>query len=459
MAQELPNIRCVIVDLPPPVEGQLLALQYERYEDRVLAEIETGSDPTVAYRQDWRFVQSYSAVELGTEGPALRDLVRGGLYVITGGLGHIALALAERLARECQAKLLLVARGAFAERSRWRSIAEAGSSCDATASRVRKLLQIEAAGSEVMVAAADVSDARALAQLLSQAEDRFGPVRGVFHLAADFSHGSHQRRMAEVDGTDLEAQMRAKSGGLLALIEALGTRRIDFGVAFSSTSAVLAGVGYGAYAAANAVMDSMISSRSDARLGPWMTLNWDKWPRPDLAPDAYAIEFEEGLDALWRACRFSSAPQLVVSAMPLQPRIDTWVRMRRTAQAQRSTPVAAQLADAPASDKVLPRSALERQLAAIWQELLGIETVGVTENFLDLGGDSLIGIRVISRIKEAFRVSLKPAVLLGQNSTVEALSQDIVRAMAAMQSAAARETGDLRHVSSDLRVTEQIAQA
>ncbi|MET0658471.1 MAG: KR domain-containing protein, partial [Steroidobacteraceae bacterium] len=405
MAQELTNARCVIVDLPPPLEAQPLAVQYGRYADRLLAEIETGKEPTVAYRQDWRLVQTYSAVEIGADGPVLRDMVRGGLYVITGGLGYIALELAQRLARECQAKLLLIARGTFPERSRWRSIAD--SSSDATASIARKLLQMEAAGSEVVVATADVSNAGALTQVLDKAEARFGPVRGVFHLAADFSHGSHQRRMADMDDADLTTQMRPKSGALLALIEALGARRIDFGIAFSSTSAVLAGVGYGAYAAANAVMDSMICSRSDPRLDPWMSLNWDKWPRPDIVPDAYALEFEEGLDALWRACRFSSVPQLVISAMPLQPRVDTWVRVRRPVQAERSAP-ASELAAKSTDEKILPRSALERQIAAIWQELLGIEAVGVTESFLDLGGDSLIGIRVISRIKEAFRVNLKP---------------------------------------------------
>ena len=65
--------------------------------------------------------------------------------------------------------------------------------------------------------------------------------------------------------------------------------------------------------------------------------------------------------------------------------------------------------------------------------MLGTDTVGVTEGFLDLGGDSLIGIRVISRVRKAFRVNLTAASLLRQNSTIEGLSRDIVRAMIEMQ--------------------------
>jgi phthiocerol/phenolphthiocerol synthesis type-I polyketide synthase E len=436
IAQALPGIRCAVVDLPPPVEGQGLSMQYARYADPLLAELDSAHDPTVAYRKDWRFVQIYSAVELPADSPPLRRLMLGGCYVITGGLGRLGLALGTRLARDCQARLLLIARGSLPERHKWKAIAESESRSDPTVSRVRQLLQMEAYGSEVMVATEDVADARALREVLARAEERFGPVQGVFHLAADLGHVSRVRRMTELDSTDLAAQLRPKAAGLQALIEALGSRRIDFGVAFSSTSAILGGVGYGAYAAANAVMDSMILSRADGRLGSWMSLNWDGWLAPGATPDPYAIGIDEGLDALWRACQCSSAPQMVVSATPLEPRIDTWVRTKRAAQPEYPAPVALVPAEADAVSKVLPRTGLERRIAEIWQELLGIETIGVTESFLDLGGDSLIGVRVISRVKEAFRVSLTPASLLKQNGTVEALSRDVVRAMAEMQSVA-----------------------
>jgi phthiocerol/phenolphthiocerol synthesis type-I polyketide synthase E len=430
IAQESLNTRCVVVDLPPPASGQRLAVQYASYENRLLAELERGTDPTLAYRQDWRFAQTWSAVELRGDEPALRELVRGGHYVITGGLGRIGLALAGRLARECQAKLLLIARGAFPERGAWKSLAEAGSADDAIATRVRKLLEIEAAGSEVLVTAAGLDDGHALAQALSHAERQLGPVRGVFHLAADLGRGTHFRRMAQLDRAHLDAQLRPKARGLLAMIEALGSRRIDFGVAFSSNSATLGGVGYGAYAGANAVMDSLIASRADERLAPWMSLGWDGWPGPGATPDAYTVGVEEGLDTLWRACRFGCSPHLIISAMPLEPRVDTWVRGARTAQTERAPVCEPPSSEGEVSARVLPRSALEFQIAQIWQELLGMETIGVTESFLELGGDSLIGVRVISRIKDTFHVSLAPASLLGPNSTVDALSRDVVRAMA-----------------------------
>jgi amino acid adenylation domain-containing protein len=48
-----------------------------------------------------------------------------------------------------------------------------------------------------------------------------------------------------------------------------------------------------------------------------------------------------------------------------------------------------------------PRNKAERVLAGIWQDLLGVERVGIHDNFFELGGDSIITIQVVSRAKHA----------------------------------------------------------
>jgi hypothetical protein len=49
-----------------------------------------------------------------------------------------------------------------------------------------------------------------------------------------------------------------------------------------------------------------------------------------------------------------------------------------------------------------PRTAIEQAVAAIWAELLGIERVGVHDNFLLLGGESLLAVQAGSRIRTQF---------------------------------------------------------
>jgi amino acid adenylation domain-containing protein/non-ribosomal peptide synthase protein (TIGR01720 family) len=48
-----------------------------------------------------------------------------------------------------------------------------------------------------------------------------------------------------------------------------------------------------------------------------------------------------------------------------------------------------------------PQTPAERALAAIWAEVLGLESVGVDDNFFELGGDSIVGIRVVARASQA----------------------------------------------------------
>jgi acyl carrier protein len=67
---------------------------------------------------------------------------------------------------------------------------------------------------------------------------------------------------------------------------------------------------------------------------------------------------------------------------------------------------AARLASAVAQGRCAlfeePRDEVERRVAAIWSEQLGVPSPGVHDHFLDLGGDSLSALRVIAAVEEEF---------------------------------------------------------
>ena len=55
---------------------------------------------------------------------------------------------------------------------------------------------------------------------------------------------------------------------------------------------------------------------------------------------------------------------------------------------------------------VEPRTQLEKELASIWSELLGFDSAGIHDNFFDLGGHSLLATRLVSRVRDAFQVTV-----------------------------------------------------
>lgn len=65
------------------------------------------------------------------------------------------------------------------------------------------------------------------------------------------------------------------------------------------------------------------------------------------------------------------------------------------------------------------RAEIERAVAEAWQELLGVEEVGATDNYFELGGDSLLAIRLVARLRAVFRVDLAVASLMAAPTVAE----------------------------------------
>jgi acyl carrier protein len=191
---------------------------------------------------------------------------------------------------------------------------------------------------------------------------------------------------------------------------------------------VLGGFGYGAYAAANVFMDAYTSDRNRRAAVPWLSVNWDEWRLAAAAPEddraglgRFAMDALEGAGAFLRLLGVAGVPQLVVSTGELQARIAQWVRLEglHTAGGQpkeRARHGRPHLHNA----YVAASTPAQETVARIWAELLGIEKVGIQDNFFDLGGHSLLAIQVVTRIKAELRAEISVATLF-EGPTVESL--------------------------------------
>jgi amino acid adenylation domain-containing protein len=92
----------------------------------------------------------------------------------------------------------------------------------------------------------------------------------------------------------------------------------------------------------------------------------------------------------------------------------------------RALPAPAEVEPLHNEELVLPRTPIEAQLAAIWAEQLDLKQVGITQNFFDLGGHSLLGIRVLWQVEERLQVEL-PFSTLFEAPTIAELALKVVQ--------------------------------
>jgi acyl carrier protein len=71
------------------------------------------------------------------------------------------------------------------------------------------------------------------------------------------------------------------------------------------------------------------------------------------------------------------------------------------------------------------QTTLHEVLAKVWADSLGIEKVGIEDDFFELGGASVVATQIVSRLREMFQMDL-PAILLFETPTIEKLARYMI---------------------------------
>jgi acyl transferase domain-containing protein len=437
--QEYPNIRCRSIDL---TASEISDFNHSTLMERLVAELTTRcSDTVVAYRGGRRWVQVFEELAAVGEPKSKRRLREGGVYLITGGLGGVGLVLAEYLARETRAKLILTGRSSFPDRSRWDDWLASHTDHDPISLKVKGLQTIERLGAEVWYAQADVADLDQMQGVVATACEKFGEINGVIH-AAGIAGENAIHAISRLNRDECERQFRPKVKGLFTLEKILRGRSLDFCLLVSSLASFLGGIGHSAYSAANLFMDAFSRKRNQKSSSPWLCINWEVWRPAEQKEQTFsykgntsfgatvadlAISAEEGADVLEYVLSRNLTGQALVSTADLQARIDQWVKLEFLNQGD------AMQVGGPAHQRpslkttyVEPEGQVEHTVAMVWQAVLGIERVGAHDNFFELGGNSLLGLNVVSRLKKELGMDV-PVVALFEGPTVRALSRLLSR--------------------------------
>ncbi|MFJ2114292.1 SDR family NAD(P)-dependent oxidoreductase, partial [Streptomyces sp. NPDC087850] len=186
----------------------------------------------------------------------------GGTVLVTGGTGALGARVARWLAGNGADHVVVAGR---------RGPAAPG------ADRLRD--ELTELGARVTLVACDVSDRRAVAELVNRCAEQGDPIRAVVHTAGV----GVTKPLARTTPADLAVSFDAKVGGAAHLAEALGTD-LDAFVLFSSGAAVWGGARQAAYAAANAHLDAL-AARRRARGVPATCVSWGSWADGGMVDD------------------------------------------------------------------------------------------------------------------------------------------------------------------------------
>ncbi|MFK0289749.1 beta-ketoacyl synthase N-terminal-like domain-containing protein [Streptomyces sp. NPDC090442] len=448
--RELPTMSCTALDVGPADDDP------DRLADRIVAEL-LAPDPAteIAYRGRQRFERSHTPMRLDPAGPS-RAAATAGVHLVCGGLGGIGLSLAESLADSATA-LVLTRRTPFPAAEDWSGYLAAHPAGNETTRLIHRLNALTAKGTAVLVRRADVTDETRMRAVVTEAEELFGPITGVVHAAGcPDTAGMIQRR----DQRATDEAMASKTLGPIVLDSVLRHRELDFFVLCSSIGTVLHKLKFGevGYVAANEFLNAYAAHRAHRRGGTTVSIAWTDWTDVGMRASAQeelvarygrsaertasagdlldGISRAEGVELFHRILSTGGTPQVVVCPQDLDALLARHAAFstedHRAALADlRIAPFRRDRADLSTAYQA-PGTPLEHSLAAYWASLLGGDPIGVHDSLFELGGDSLIALRLLSLIRERHGVELSMAeffdapTIAGQAASIERATGDEV---------------------------------
>ncbi|WP_369382957.1 type I polyketide synthase [Streptomyces sp. cg36] len=327
-----------------------------------------------------------------------------GGYLVTGGLGGLGLLTARRLAERGARRLVLVGRTAPS---------------GAVERAVESLRTTTAARIEVVPG--DIAAPGTVRQALAAAEDG-ARLRGIVHAAGVVEDATLDR----LDDPLLERVWRGKAEGAWALHQATLETELDFFVVYSSIASLIGSPGQGAYAAANAFLDALVSHRLAEGL-PATGIHWGAWAEVGrgrhLARRGFVmINPEDGMDAFERILAdghhqiaYSPVDTALWTAPYPQLRTSTLLTELLTGSPATEDDATSPVLDAlrTAASESERRRLLTDFITSQVRDLLGGTTrhIGPHTSLVMLGLDSLGGIQLQQRLAATLRADITPGVI------------------------------------------------
>lgn len=390
LGQEVDQIAWITVDLDPAAPAwdraaeEVLRFHAELPDLEAGGSVETTAAPVQPHRavrggrswtrrwESWHPAsETREAADDGPRSPAV--------WVITGGLGSVGMALAERIeANSPTARIVLAGR----------TLPEPGSD------RSERLAALH----RTRASRVDVSAPGALETLLGSVIAEHGRIDHIVHAPVHVDLAP----LAELDTTSIEAAFAPKIRGTLELAAALDSLPGDPSVLLlSSVAGTIGGFGLGAYVAAGRFLDGFAAANG------WTTLDLDRirTGSSDESNSAaeismrYAIDLDDAVSTILRVIGLEVRGMIAASPGELDSRT-AHLDASRTASASSGSDAGGDL------------TGWEGVVAEVWSHVLSRPVTSAADDFFALGGHSLLATRVLAAFRNEHGIDLRLRDLL-----------------------------------------------
>lgn len=378
---------------------------------------ETYSQAVVGFRHGKRYVQTLARKTIDLLEEREASIVSHGVYLIAGGAGYLGLNTAKLLAQKESVKIILTGRKPEEELSQ---------------KQVDAIKEIRNLGSEVIYIQNDVTDFEDCKKLISQIEEKWKTIDGIFVAIKNISH----KRLDDVSFDEFSSNILAKVKGTWLLDYFTAHLPVRFMATFSSISSLTGGPTGADCSASNLFLDSFGDWRNNQGRAT-VTMNYTLIEADDgsllsdrmsMIPPLSREEFlgclelciTKNLDFAVMADFNSRVMNLVLPFMK--------IKFSKEISSQFQESQESHIESELESKVELSIEEIITIMQGIWKEVLGVDEVQPNANFFDIGGESISAVKLLHLTNVQLQIQLEIGDLYSY-PVLEDLSRSILERM------------------------------
>lgn len=352
-----------------------------------------------------------------------------GVYILTGGLGGIALSIAQRLTEKKKINLLLVGRSQIADYSEWKALSKNMESENAR--KYSALLRIVKKAGSLEYFQTNVADPDGMKKLGTFVREKYTRIAAVYHTAGVPADGFLKSKEENV----FFNVVKPKIDGTVLLLELLKKEDHAQLILFSSIVSLTGGEGQGDYCAGNSFLDAVVPYANGLGIQT-VCVNWPGWLEVGISArlglkDEYTlfrqITVKEGMEWLFY---LQKHPQIRFVPAPINE--DYLNRNKDELVFELSDSIKKMIEDKNVESSgrgkeakeakavgITDMNEIQQNICDIYATVLGLDEIDVYKSFQELGGNSLMTTSLLKVVNQYYEGIVDIADLFSYASVID----------------------------------------